>query len=54
MLALLSDKRFLQKINIENDQIRINYINHFLHSKTIEYNLDKITEVTPFSALFLG
>ena len=45
MLALLSDKRFLQKINIENDQIRISYINHFLQSKTIEYNLDKITEV---------
>ena len=45
MLALLSDKRFIQKISIENDRMHISYINHFLQSKTIAYDLDKIAEV---------
>jgi hypothetical protein len=45
MIAFLTDKRYLQKISIGSNRIHIAYMNNFLQSKTIEYDLEKIDDV---------
>ena len=45
MVALLTDKRYVQKLVIDNDILRISYTNHFLQQKTIEFEISKITNV---------
>lgn len=45
MVALLTDKRYVQKFVIDNDILRISYTNHFLQQKTIEFEISKITDL---------